>query len=58
MWCDALTEWTASPQSLITPAKQHPEVVVQGVAARDRKKAEAFANKHGIPQVFDSYQGS
>ncbi|KAK1763333.1 hypothetical protein QBC33DRAFT_613772 [Phialemonium atrogriseum] len=45
-----------APQSLITPAKQHPEVVVQGVAARDRKKAEAFANKHCIPQVFDSYQ--
>jgi predicted dehydrogenase len=30
-------------------------VVVTAVAARDRAKAEAFANKHKIPRVLDSY---
>lgn len=44
--------------ALITPAKSHPEVIVQAVAARDRKKAEAFAKANGIPQVLDSYQGT
>lgn len=45
------------PLTLISPAKTHPDVVVQAVAARDRKRAEAFARKHGIPEVKDSYQG-
>lgn len=31
-------------------------MIVQAVAARDRKKAEAYAKKHGIPQVFGGYQ--
>jgi len=39
------------------PAKSHPEVIVQAVAARDRSKAEAFAKSHGIPEVRNSYQG-
>jgi predicted dehydrogenase len=43
--------------TLITPAKSHPEVIVQAVAARDRSRAEAFAKKHGVPEVKDSYQG-
>jgi len=30
-------------------------VVVTAVAARDRTRAEAFANKHNIPRVLDSY---
>lgn len=42
--------------ALIAPARQHQEVIVQAVAARDRKKAEAYAKKHGIGQVFGSYQ--
>ena len=46
-----------SPLALITPAKSHPEVIVQAVAARDRTRAEEFAKKHGIPDVKDSYQG-
>lgn len=46
-----------SPMSLIIPAKSHPEVVVQAVAARDRSKAEAFAKSHDIPEIKDSYQG-
>ncbi|KAK1448994.1 hypothetical protein CMEL01_08309 [Colletotrichum melonis] len=45
-----------APMALIIPAKTHPEVIVQSIAARDRKKAEAFAAKHGIPDVKDSYQ--
>jgi predicted dehydrogenase len=43
--------------ALIGPAKSHPDVVVQAVAARDKSRAEAYAKKHGIPQVLDSYQG-
>ncbi len=43
--------------ALIRPAYLHPEVIVHGVAARDRSKAEAYAKKHGIPQVYGSYQG-
>lgn len=39
------------------PAKSHPEVIVQAVSARDRKKAEVFAKSHGIPEVKDSYDG-
>ncbi|KAH8890091.1 putative oxidoreductase [Thozetella sp. PMI_491] len=45
-----------APMALIAPAKAHAEVIIQAVAARDRKKAEAFAKKHGIPEVRDSYQ--
>jgi hypothetical protein len=43
--------------TLTIPAKLHPEVVIQAVAARDRKRAEEFAKKNGIPEVKDSYQG-
>lgn len=42
---------------LINPAKTHPEVKVQAVAARDKHRAVAYANKHGIPQVHESYDG-
>ncbi len=45
------------PLALVTPAKSHPEVIVQAIAARDRARAEEFAKKHGIPEVKDSYQG-
>lgn len=48
---------TSSAWALIIPAKLHPEVVIQAVAARDRKRAEEFAKKNGIPEVKDSYQG-
>ncbi|KAM7207524.1 hypothetical protein V8F20_002210 [Naviculisporaceae sp. PSN 640] len=44
-----------APNALIIPASQHPDVIVQAVAARDKKKASAFAKKHNIPQIFDSY---
>ncbi|KAI5206101.1 hypothetical protein E4T39_02622 [Aureobasidium subglaciale] len=45
-----------APLSLIIPAKSHPEVIIQAIAARDRSKAEAFAKTHGIPEVKDSYE--
>ncbi|KAL1864516.1 hypothetical protein VTK73DRAFT_5819 [Phialemonium thermophilum] len=45
-----------APIALIVPAKSHPGVIIQAVAARDKARATAYAKKHGIPQVFDSYQ--
>lgn len=42
---------------LINPAKSHPEVVIQAVAARNKQKALAYAKKNGIPDVKDSYEG-
>ncbi|KAF4336864.1 hypothetical protein FBEOM_9244 [Fusarium beomiforme] len=42
--------------ALITPAKSHPDVQVHAVTARDKTKAEVFAKKHNIPEVFDTYQ--
>lgn len=47
----------ASPLALIIPSKSHPEVIIQAVSARDRQKAEAFANTHSIPEIKDTYQG-
>ncbi|KAF2109165.1 oxidoreductase domain-containing protein [Lophiotrema nucula] len=44
-----------APMGIIVPAKTHPEVIVAAVAARDRKKAEAYAKKHQIPIVHDNY---
>jgi predicted dehydrogenase len=45
-----------APQALINPAKDNAEVVVAAVAARDTSRAEAFAAKHGIARVHDSYE--
>jgi hypothetical protein len=45
------------PMALITPAKSHSEVIIAAVAARDKQKAEAYAKKHDIPIVHNSYQG-
>jgi len=41
--------------ALINPAKRNVEVVVAAVAARDVVRALAFAAKHGITRVHDSY---
>jgi len=46
-----------SPSGLFIPAKTHPDVVVQAVAARDPAKASKYAQEHGIPDVKGSYQG-
>ena len=47
----------SSPMALIMPAKSHPEVIIQAVAARDREKGEKFAKANNIPEVKGSYQG-
>ncbi|KAG8772896.1 hypothetical protein FRC15_002405 [Serendipita sp. 397] len=45
-----------APPAIILPARSHPGVVIQAVAARDEKRARLFAAKHGIPLVFSTYQ--
>ena len=42
--------------ALVTPAKQHSQVEVAAVAARDPARGRAFAAKHGIPRVHESYE--
>ncbi|KAI1146938.1 hypothetical protein F4825DRAFT_439119 [Nemania diffusa] len=44
------------PAAIILPAKNHPDVLLQTVAARDPSKATAYAKKHGIPKIANSYQ--
>lgn len=44
-----------APAALIRPAGKVADVEVVAIAARDRGKAEAFARKHGIGHVHDSY---
>jgi predicted dehydrogenase len=45
-----------TPNALIKPARALSSVEVVAVAARDRSRAEAFAVKHGIGRVLDSYE--
>jgi predicted dehydrogenase len=45
-----------TPKALIAPARELDHVEVVAVAARDRDRAEAFAQQWGIPQVLDDYQ--
>ena len=44
-----------APAAAIKPARNVRDAEVVAVAARDRSRAEAFASKHGIPKVCDSY---
>lgn len=44
-----------APAALIKPAKGNAQVVVSAVAARDKTVGQAFATKHGITRVHDSY---
>jgi predicted dehydrogenase len=44
-----------APAAIIKPARNSNEADVVAVAARDRNRADAFASKHGIPRVCDSY---
>jgi predicted dehydrogenase len=45
-----------APSALIKPAKDNADVVVAAVAARDGSRAAAFAAKHGIARVHESYE--
>jgi predicted dehydrogenase len=44
-----------APSAVIKPARNVSDAVVAAIAARDRTRADAFASKHGIPTVHDSY---
>ncbi|RSM47478.1 oxidoreductase [Actinoplanes sp. ATCC 53533] len=44
-----------TPTALIRPARMLDGVEVAAVAARDRRRAEAFAARWGVPAVHDSY---
>jgi predicted dehydrogenase len=44
-----------APPALIKPARRTRRVTVEAVAARDPARAQAFADKHGIPRVLGSY---
>jgi predicted dehydrogenase len=45
-----------APPALIRPAADNPEAVVEVVAARDYRRAQDYATRHGIPRVADSYE--
>lgn len=45
-----------APLALINPARKNAEVEVVAVAARDVSRGQAFAAKHGIARVHDSYE--
>ena len=45
-----------APPALIKPAREDSDVVVAAVAARDVSRGRAFAAKHGIARVHDSYE--
>jgi predicted dehydrogenase len=44
-----------TPMALIGPARAVPEAQIVAVAARDPARARAFARKHRIPQVHQTY---
>lgn len=48
------------PDAILKPCntlrKKGVEVTVEGIACRDRQKAEQFARKHKISKVFNSYE--
>jgi predicted dehydrogenase len=43
------------PMALTNPARSVPEAQVLAIAARDPKRAQAFAHKHNIPRVHQTY---
>jgi predicted dehydrogenase len=46
-----------APAAIVKPSRNVAEADLVAVAARDRNRAEAFASKHAIPRVHDSYAG-
>ncbi len=44
-----------TPAALTSPAIENEDVEVAAVAARDRARADAFAQRHSIPTVYDTY---
>jgi predicted dehydrogenase len=45
-----------APLAIVNPARENDEVIVCAIAARDESRAQAFAGKHGIARVHDSYE--
>jgi predicted dehydrogenase len=45
-----------APAAIVGPARRAEGVEVVAIAARQRARAEAFATKHAIPRVVDSYE--
>src|ERR1700749_184013 len=45
-----------APSALIAPARDNAEAGVVAVAARDRGRESAYAQKHGIGRVHGSYE--
>jgi predicted dehydrogenase len=45
-----------APAAVVRPAGRVEGVEVVAIAARDREKARAFAAKHGVPAVVDTYE--
>ncbi|KAI9450762.1 NAD-P-binding protein [Russula earlei] len=48
-----------APLGIVWPVKNHPDAVVEAVAARDQGRADAFAKRHGIPKAYggpEAYQ--
>jgi predicted dehydrogenase len=45
-----------APAAVIRPARTVAGVEVAAIASRDRGRAEAFAAKHGVPEVYGSYE--
>src|SRR5690349_7658753 len=43
------------PMALTGPARSIPEINVAAIAARDPKRAQAFARKHKISRVHQTY---
>lgn len=44
-----------APRAIVAPARHVPGATVVAIAARDAKKARAFAANHQIPRVHNSY---
>ena len=45
-----------TPRALVFPCVDEPRAFIRAIAARDRSRAEAFAEHHHIPSVLDTYQ--
>ncbi|WP_084398698.1 Gfo/Idh/MocA family protein [Henriciella aquimarina] len=45
-----------TPKAVCDPAHVIPRVRLEGVAARDKRRAAEFAELHRVHQVFDSYE--
>jgi predicted dehydrogenase len=45
-----------APMALVRPARRVPGAAIAAVAARDPRRAEAFAARHGVPRAHTGYE--